>query len=90
MLYWQYLNYPIAQAETEFGFYSILADEDRLGEPLFLSYHSTKDNYCEVGETIISDSDKYFELEELQDLALKHYQKLSEEVYSDGLSSNQI
>ncbi len=70
---WKYLNYgAVAQLKTDKGFYTICADEDRCGEPLFLEFHTKKDNYCEKGAVDLTPDD-WLELEDLQIVAENHY-----------------
>tara|TARA_R110000744_G_scaffold275805_1_gene388605 strand:+ start:247 stop:498 length:252 start_codon:yes stop_codon:yes gene_type:complete len=72
-LVWKYNNGPgfMCQAMTEAGYYTILQDEDKCGEPLFLEFHNAKDDYCTTRSEDITPRD-WGELEDLQQAALGH------------------
>jgi len=59
----------LCQAEGKEGFYTVSADEDRCGEPLFLEFHSEEDGYCTTQATTLAED---LELGELQNIAEDH------------------
>lgn len=75
---WVYVNDygRLCHAETRYGFYSIYQDEDRLGFPLCLEFHSEKDNYCEKGSVEVPLG-QATELDEIQMVAENHLKSIS-------------
>lgn len=72
-LQWKYNNdYGfMCQAKTEAGYYTILQDEDKCGEPLFLEFHNGEEEYCtDKADNLTLEGGK--RLEELQQTALEH------------------